>query len=181
MQKNLSHSDRGSFANQQLAARSGFEPESTAPKAVVLPLHYRAIALFIVAGRRFAARGELLLIGFNDARLQILTKILGDRMGDVPVVQLGIRSFLLQVLFPHQGKSGTAFVAITALDLVLETALGARKTQLSRRHSDEDMPLAFNDLDVTDHKGIVERDRDIGLQFPVGSFLREYPDLRDLH
>ena len=106
-----------------MAARSGLEPESTAPKAVVLPLHYRATSLFVVSVGRLAARRDFFPISLNDARLKVLTEVFRDGMRDITVVKFNIRPILLQILFLHQRKRSAAFVTEAALDLVFEAAL----------------------------------------------------------
>ena len=55
-------------------------------------------------------------------------------------------------------QAGAAFIAKTGAEVVLGAALGTAVGKFPRRHGDEGAVGPFDDLEVTNDDGIVERD-----------------------
>ena len=124
---------------------------------------------------------ELIGVGGQDGRLDLLATHRVDRMGDVGV-ELGPPVGVTQgtVLV----EPATALVAESAAKVVLRPTVVAAIRQLSRRHRHEESLGAFDDFQVADDEHVVKRDTAKGLQPFVAArvvFHELDADFSDLH
>src|SRR5262249_37414797 len=138
-------------------------------------------AVVVVVGADVAGLlGALLLLleGAQHGRLDDLAAGRVDRVGDVgvqlgPAVGVARGAVLVELV--------AALVAVAGAQVVLAAALPAAVRQLAAGHGHERPLGALDDLQVTHHEGVVERDRAEGLEALVVVFHELDPDFGDDH
>lgn len=99
---------------------------------------------------------KLQLVLLQNPLLDQVSAGLVDRMGDVRIELVGGSFDIVHVLGPSQPP--TALVAVVAAHVVFRAAAAAPGRHFAAGHGDKGPVGPFDDLQVPDHKGVVEGD-----------------------
>ena len=130
-----------------------------------------------IAGLRRAL--ELQRVLSNDRLLDHVSARLVDRVGDIRVQFVRSPFDISQIL--RTSQSGTALIAVVAAKMILGPATPAASGHLATGHGDKGPIRPFDDLQISDHKTMVECD---GAESPeaIFRFLHELDsNLGDFH
>ena len=130
-----------------------------------------------IAGLRRALEFQRVLS--NDRLLDHVSARLVDRVGDIRVQFVRSPFDISQIL--RTSQSGTALIAVVAAKMILGPATPAASGHLATGHGDKGPIRPFDDLQISDHKTMVECD---GAESPeaIFRFLHElYSNLGDFH
>jgi hypothetical protein len=86
-----------------------------------------------------------------------------------------------ELLGPVFIEAGAAVVAEAGAEMVFLRAPSASVGELSRRHREEEPAGAIDEFDVTDNKGLIERERAERLETTLAHVAQIDANLRQLH